>query len=123
MRRDPERDELRLLTPECFDAIFQLTHRDIRLRWVGSEDFLVHDAAHARFAHCLHRDATRASVGVSSNPSLEPFDDAEASGVEERFLIHDLVAALSQPVDPMRASTILEEAAHSSELAVRVRVD
>src|SRR5512132_3309392 len=103
--------------------IFELAHRARCVRWIGSEHFLVHDPAHARIAHGLHRDAARASVGVRGDARLDSLDDAETGGGEHRFAIHDLVPALPEPVYPLRELTILEEAAHCCELEVRVGVD
>ena len=121
--RDTERDEVGLFESERGHAIFQFTHRDFRVRWVGPEYFLVHDAAHARIAHRLHRDAARARVCVGCDSGFEALDNPKAGGVEQSFLIHDLVPAPSQFVDPHGESTILEETAHGGELEVCVRVD
>ena len=123
VRGDAERDQLRLVALQRLDAICQLSHCDLRLRWIGAEHFLVHDAAHAGVAHRLHHDAAGAGVGKRRDAGLDALDDAEASGIEQRFRVHDLVPALAQLVDPRRELTILEKTAHRGQLEVRMCVD
>lgn len=54
---------------------------------------------------------------------MQTLDDPESRRVEEHLRRERLVAAASQLVNPVVEAKILEEAAHSRELEVRVRVD
>src|SRR4029079_6972888 len=100
MRRDAKCDQVVLQLYEIVDSIFQVIHRNLNLRWIGTENFLVHHTADAELVHRLHYNAAGAGVGVRCHAGLESFDDAEARRVEKLGGIQNFVAAATQLVDP-----------------------
>ncbi len=57
VRRNADADERRLEIAKAGDLLAEPSDRRFALRRIGTEHFLVDDAAHARFTHRAHDDA------------------------------------------------------------------
>ena len=84
VRRDADADERRFEIAKPGDLLAQSGDRRLALRRIGTEHFLVDDAAHARFAHRPHDDAGIARVGVRGDAGAQSLLDAVARRIEQR---------------------------------------
>src|SRR6185437_11702407 len=115
--------EIRLISAQRGDASIEICHRLVARCGVGTEDFLIHDSTHAAFAHRTRGDTTRAGVREGGHSVLHAFDDAEARGVEQGFIVEYRGTGPAQRVDPVLECEIFQESTHRCQLEMRVSVD